>query len=141
MSQKEVILSIKVLIKDNAGNYLILRRSQRSKGNPGKWDLPGGKINDGEGYVEAVDREVKEETGLNVVLKTAMGTAHRETATKRIVYLILEGEIDSGKIKLSEEHDAFAWAGPNELVSYDFPVIFNKVLEGLGDNKAESNRS
>ncbi len=49
------------------GDVLLVRRK-----NPplqGRWTLPGGKVEGGESLVEAVKREVLEETGLTVEVK------------------------------------------------------------------------
>ena len=48
------------------GEFLLLRRSDNSRTNPGKWDLPGGKVNLKETLKEAVVREVWEETGISI---------------------------------------------------------------------------
>src|ERR1700733_14321223 len=41
---KSFMLSVKVLLRDPEGKYLIVQRSRSSKNNPGKWDFPGGKV-------------------------------------------------------------------------------------------------
>lgn len=43
MSHKPFALSAKVVVRDEEGRCLLLKRSMSSKGNPGKWDLPGGR--------------------------------------------------------------------------------------------------
>lgn len=48
MSYKPFALSAKVVIRDKEGRCLLLKRSMSSKGNPGKWDLPGGKVDAGQ---------------------------------------------------------------------------------------------
>jgi len=37
-------LAVRVLLTDQDGKILILKRSTDSKTNPGKWELPGGKV-------------------------------------------------------------------------------------------------
>jgi len=48
MPYKPFALSAKVIVLDGEGRCLLLKRSMISKGNPGKWDLPGGKVDAGE---------------------------------------------------------------------------------------------
>ena len=56
MLGKPLKLSVKIVVRDDAGRCLLLRRSLSSKGNPGKWDFPGGKIDPGESFDEALVR-------------------------------------------------------------------------------------
>ncbi len=37
-------LSVRVLLTDDEGKVLILKRSTNSRTNPGKWELTGGKV-------------------------------------------------------------------------------------------------
>lgn len=59
------------VVRNSKGEYLFIFRR-------GKWDLPKGKIEEGESYQQAALREVEEETGLsNLKLdKTLMSTYH-----------------------------------------------------------------
>lgn len=55
----------KVVIFDDQGRVLLLRRKKSQK-YPGKWDLPGGHLIQGEDWATGAHREVKEETNLLV---------------------------------------------------------------------------
>lgn len=59
------------VVRNSKGEYLFIFRR-------GKWDLPKGKLDEGESYQQAALREVEEETGLsNLILnKTLMSTYH-----------------------------------------------------------------
>jgi 8-oxo-dGTP diphosphatase len=63
------------IIVDPAGRLLVIQR-----GHPpgeGLWSLPGGRVEPGESDAEAVRREVKEETGLEVEPGPEIGTVQR----------------------------------------------------------------
>ena len=92
-----------MLVGDDQGRCLILKRSMASKGNPGKWDFPGGKVDAGEALDQAARREVLEETGLEIEIGRVLGAAESESPANRIAYLILEGRVLSGEVRLSEE--------------------------------------
>ena len=79
MTRKPFRLSAKVLILDAEGRCLLLRRSRASRANAGKWEFPGGKVDAGESFEEALMREVEEETGLRIGLRRVLGAAQAET--------------------------------------------------------------
>jgi len=56
----KVIIACGGLVKNNEGEILLIFRR-------GKWDLPKGKLDDNETYLECAIREVKEETGLTKI--------------------------------------------------------------------------
>jgi 8-oxo-dGTP diphosphatase len=124
MTDKPLILSTKVLILDDERRILVIQRSMASKGNPGKWDFPGGKIDPGETLEQGLLREVAEETGLCIRLGRVLGATESESPARRIAYLILEAHLVSGEVKLSDEHDVFRWVTPGELASVDLTHQF-----------------
>lgn len=103
------------VIADRRGRLLLLRRPETSEYNPGRWEFPGGKIDQGEGIQDALVREAKEETGLAVRPGRLLGAGDQERREGRVVHLIL-GAISSGdEVLLSDEHDAFRWVTPKGL--------------------------
>jgi 8-oxo-dGTP diphosphatase len=52
------------IVHDAAGRLLLIRRGHAP--GRGLWSVPGGRVEPGETLVEAVEREVREETGLAV---------------------------------------------------------------------------
>ncbi len=62
----QYMLYVYALIEDNNGNYLITRRSLDKKWAAGQWEVPGGGAMSGESSLDAICREVEEETGLNI---------------------------------------------------------------------------
>jgi 8-oxo-dGTP diphosphatase len=129
MSNKPFTLSAKVVIHNDKGHCLLLKRSLSSKGNPGKWDLPGGKIDAGENLEQGLLREVAEETGLKISLQHILGAAESESPTKRVAYLIFEGSVESGQVRLSGEHDDFAWVDRQSLTRVDIAEQFRPFLK------------
>lgn len=62
----EYHLSVLGIIQHVNGKYLITQRVMTKSWAPGWWEVPGGACMAGESSEEAVLREVKEETGLDV---------------------------------------------------------------------------
>lgn len=60
---------IKIAVKciiEQEGKILLMKESASSSWKPGKWSLPGGKLEAQETYQDAITREILEETGLEV---------------------------------------------------------------------------
>lgn len=129
---KPTLLSVKALVFDKEGRCLVLKRSMASKGNPGKWDFPGGKMDPGESPDEAARREALEETGLLIEIGRVLGSAESESPANRIVYTALEGRAVSGEVRLSDEHEDYAWLAPHELSSIDLVPQFRAIASSLG---------
>lgn len=139
MTAKPFVLSVKVVIQDARGRVLVLRRSASSKANAGKWEFPGGKIDPGETFDAALIREVDEETGLRVALRRVLGAAEYELPDRKVAYLIMEGAADSEQVRLSPEHDDFAWVQRSKLAEIDFPAEFlnfsRRLAAGFNSNE------
>ena len=60
---------------DSRGRLLLIRR--RNDPGSGLWSLPGGRVEPGESDEVAVIRELREETGLEVIPGTLIGTVTR----------------------------------------------------------------
>jgi 8-oxo-dGTP diphosphatase len=88
------------VVRDTRGRVLLTRNSVRSD-FPGLWALPGGGVDHGEHPAEAVLREVREETGLDVRL-TGLPRVYADVATVRgallhTVRLVYDAESTGGE--------------------------------------------
>ncbi|WP_269848423.1 NUDIX domain-containing protein [Methanosarcina horonobensis] len=81
--EKPYVVSVYALVRNEKGEFLLLRRSENSRTNPGKWDLPGGKVNPDEALKEGVTREVWEETEISIVPGDIAGEVNFELPEKK----------------------------------------------------------
>ena len=125
---KPFILSVKVIIINSNGRCLLLKRSLSSQNNPGKWDLPGGKIEQGEAFTQALLREVMEETGLDVQLIGLTGSILSESVSHNIVNVVMTGQVGNPSVLLSPEHEEFGWYLPSDILPLDIVPHFRKML-------------
>ena len=59
------------VVRDESGRILVVRRARPP--SEGLWSIPGGRVEPGETLVEAVRREVREETGLDIDVEGILG--------------------------------------------------------------------
>jgi 8-oxo-dGTP diphosphatase len=112
-------LAVRVLLSDADGKILILKRSTDSKTNPGKWELPGGKVDQGESFDKALIREVYEETNLKITLDRVVGVSQQNLPLIRAVHIIMSGKIVDGELNLSDEHEGYAWEFLENFSDYE----------------------
>jgi len=124
MSDLIFTLSVRALLYDHAGALLLLQRSNSSRTNPGRWEVPGGKIDEGESFDFALRREVKEETGLTISLLHPAGTAEQIVTPYRVVHLFLTADIIEGEVTISREHQAFQWTHREDISRLDLTDWF-----------------
>jgi ADP-ribose pyrophosphatase YjhB (NUDIX family) len=67
-----VVPCVGAVVHDGAGRLLLIRRGHEP--GRGLWSLPGGRVEGSESAAEAVEREVREETGLDVRAGAPVGT-------------------------------------------------------------------
>lgn len=134
-------LSVRVLITDEDNKILILKRSTGSKTNPGKWELPGGKVDQGESFDQALIREVKEETGLKISLDHVVGVSEQNLHLIRAVHIIISGKIIGGTLKLSKEHEGYAWVFFENLSEYELADWLEDFVNNQEPNDNQVNSS
>ncbi|MBI4014999.1 MAG: NUDIX domain-containing protein [Candidatus Aenigmarchaeota archaeon] len=107
-------LGQKALVRDGP-KFLMLRQSGYNKFGAGKWDLPGGKVEENEDLGIAIKRELREETGLNADCKLCSNFTFATETGENWLVLIYVVRYDGSPVALSSEHSEFKWIGMEEL--------------------------
>ncbi len=117
---QKVVLAA-VIIKDN--KVLILQRNKDEDILPNMWELPSGKKEPLETFENALLREVKEETGLDIkiimpffVFDYQIEKTEEIRDSMQINFLVKP--VGEDKVKLSQEHQNFAWISESEIDKY-----------------------
>lgn len=129
MTDKPFGLVVRAIIKDSDKNILILKRAPDSRSNPQCWELPGGKVEPGESFDKAMLREIKEETNLDISLNRAVGIAQQDLPHIHSVHVIMTVEVNSGDLKISDEHTEFKWTSLDKIKTLKLSNWFERFLE------------
>jgi len=128
------IAAMKALIVRD-GKFLAL---ELEIGRKRLWDLPGGKIEDGEQPMQTLLREVKEETALDVDVKQPVGVYHflRKTDGLLAVCTVFrcEAKPDAKVILPHKSNESIAsskWLGKEEFLqeSFEAPKSLKELIK------------
>ncbi|GDY26548.1 hypothetical protein AHAT_24380 [Agarivorans sp. Toyoura001] len=114
------------------GERILLSLRNQAQHQGGKWEFPGGKIEDGELVVDALSRELEEEL-LIVVDKDSCKPLIRvehDYGDKKVclhVYTLIRF---SGEPQGAEQQE-IRWVNRNELVDLNFPEANEAILEEI----------
>lgn len=93
------------------GRYLVGRRPD-AKRHGGLWEFPGGKVDPGESWLEAVRRELSEELDMDAVAAGPLLLSVQDPGSPFVIHF-LEVEAEGDPTPL--EHSAVGWYTPDEL--------------------------
>lgn len=114
---------VRLIISDASDRVLILRRSNTEYA-PGKWCLPGGKVEYGQTIDEAIKSELKDETGLELKLSEFFFLQDGlpiELGAMHCINLYFKCDV-TGDVLLNQESYNYAWVGHSDLK--DYTVVF-----------------
>ena len=103
--KKFVICVDGVYVKD--GKLLLLKRGVEPF--KGCWHVIGGHVEEDETLKEAVKREFKEETGLDVVVGSIVGSRLEETLDRIKIIIAFQVVSAKGEVQLNSENEALGW--------------------------------
>jgi 8-oxo-dGTP diphosphatase len=116
----------------NADDQLLITKRPEGFHLAGLWEFPGGKVEDGEAQKDALAREIKEETGLDVIVDDLFWEEVADYPMKRVnlffYHCALDG--DNQKVQCLEIAD-FKWVEKSALKLYDFPEADDKLINYL----------
>ena len=128
-------VATKAVIENEDGAVLLLQRSKPYHGQTVlTWDIPGGRIDSGESLEQALRRELKEETDLE--LESVGPVLHVkdfiiETESIHVVRITFKATV-KGEIKLSHEHTDYRWVPKAELPLEPTAIHFIEALQANG---------
>ena len=122
MSNCRFLAGIAALIwSPGTEEYLLLRRSEQKDYAPGAWECVTGRVDQGEGFEDALHREVREELGVEVQVDSILGTTHfyrgepiPENELVGVIYLCTLSVPTS--IHIGPEHSDYRWLPADQAI-------------------------
>ena len=129
MSRTEnVELTVLCLITD--GDRILLQN--RTKNDWQGYTLPGGHVEPGESFVDAVIREMKEETGLDIKNPRLAGVKQFPIEGGRYIVLLFKANEYSGTVVSSDEGQ-MVWVDSNHLPEIHTVDDFENLIRVIND--------
>lgn len=112
----------KSLVFDKDKKILVLQRSGTHPNYAHHFDFPGGEVEDGEIAVEAVSREIFEETGLIIDI-ASVKQVYEKQIDENLIHIVCIANYNHSQpdIKLSWEHQNYEWLNIEELLKKQIP--------------------
>ena len=114
------------------GNKLLLQ--DRKKEDWKGYTFPGGHVNRNESIVDAVIREIKEETGLTISHPQLCGIKQFPIENGRYLVFLFKTSEFEGTLRSSNE-GKMEWVDRNQLANYKTAEDFEELLHVIEDNQ------
>ena len=129
MSRTEKVELTVLCLLHQKGKYLLQDRVKKDwKG----YTLPGGHVEPGESIVDAVIREMKEETGLTIINPRLCGVKHFPIDEGRYIVFLFETTQYEGELCSSDEGRMY-WIKTEELDKVNLVNDFKDLIDVMLD--------
>jgi len=122
------LVSVAALVTNERGEILLVNSPWRG------WEYPGGLIEPGETFQEALHREVREEAGVEIEITGFVGIC--KNVEKDIVNIDFTARYIGGEFTTSEESTEVIWASAEEAMKLiTFPLTKKRLQNMLSGNR------
>jgi 8-oxo-dGTP diphosphatase len=124
------ILRVAVGVILDANRKILITRRAADAHQGDLWEFPGGKIEQGESLLDALQRELHEELGIEVGRTTALLEVRHDYGDKAVileVHMVWEFRGEARPL----EGQPMAWVSAQELKRYAFPAANKPIIEAV----------
>ena len=124
------LVSVAALVTNDNGEILLVKSPLRG------WEYPGGLIEPGETFQEALHREIREESGVEVEVTGFVGIC--KNVQRDIVNIDFTARYVSGELTTSEESTEVIWVTPQQAREMITFPLTRKRLENMLSGRKEA---
>ncbi len=127
-----VHVAVGVICRENETGkevFLTQRKAQSHQG--GKWEFPGGKLEDIDNVAAALHRELKEEVAIDVLACQPLMKITHDYGDKKVLLDVYLVEQFLGEPQAQEQQQQQGWFTLTELKSLNFPTANIDIVEKL----------
>ena len=117
-----------MILYNEAGQILVVRRSITAPRRPLQWDFPGGIVDPGEHPEATAVRETIEEVSLNPGEVKLIDVITIDSP-EHVVLVFYRGTTKSDVVKLSFEHDQYKWIDPIHASNLHMHPEFKRAVK------------
>lgn len=122
------LVSVAALVTNEKGEILLVNSPWRG------WEYPGGLIEPGETFQQALHREVLEESGAEIEITGFVGIC--KNVERNIVNIDFTARYVGGELRTSEESTEVLWATPEQAMQMiTFPLTKKRLANMLSDRE------
>lgn len=112
------------------GRILLVKRGKEPA--KGLWSVPGGRLEHGEYIADAVAREVKEETGLDVAVGELLGVFEVVGDTHYVILDHIATVRGEERLRPASDAEEVRWVKLQDVPKLDCTPRFEEALRGWG---------
>lgn len=125
MNHPKHIVAVSALISHPDGKILLIHGPRRG------WEFPGGQVEEGENLIEALQREIKEESGVTASIGSLVGIYSNIKSPTKLMFGFLADYI-SGELTTSDESLETKWIERHlALQQVSNPIIYDRMKDTL----------
>lgn len=128
-----MIIKVVAALIEKDGKFLIAKRATGDESVLGKWEFPGGKVEENEDEFLAIEREIKEEFELDVKACEFLINNVCKYPNKIVDLRLYRCEYIGGNFKL-HDHSEYSFVDKDEIVNYDLALADVPLARYVCDN-------
>ncbi len=114
----------------NIDNQILIAKRANHQHQGDKWEFPGGKVEKAETPQQALQRELKEELGIDIQSAKQFTKIKHQYSDKAVLLDVYEVRDWKGEAQ-SREGQPLRWVDRSDLKHYDFPAANAEILSSL----------